>query len=322
MSRSPSPIAFVLSGGGSLGAIQVGMLRALYERGIQPDLIVASSVGALNGAFVANRPQTAETADELAARWRATRRRLVFPVGWCDGLLGFLGARAHLVPDSALRQIVCRHVGPMRLEDFAVPLHVVAVDVVTGEEILLSTGSAVEAVMASAAIPAVLPPVAWQDRVLMDGAIANNTPISHAIRLGARTLYVLPAGHACALERPPQTALGMALHALSLLTHSRLIADIELHRDSAKLVVLPPPCPLSIAPIDFTHTDELIECALDDTREFLDGGAAERPPISMRMHRHARSSTVVPWRARLRARHAIRRTTVAGHRAGGVEDDS
>jgi NTE family protein len=57
--------------------------------------------------------------------------------------------------------------------------------------------------------------VAWQDRVLMDGAIANNTPISHAIRLGARTLYVLPAGHACALERPPQTALGMALHALS-----------------------------------------------------------------------------------------------------------
>src|SRR5262245_10034802 len=142
MSRSPSPVAFVLSGGGSLGAIQVGMLRALYAHAIQPDLIVATSAGALNGACVAHRPQTAETADELAARWRAARRGLVFPVGWYEGLLGFLGVRAHLVPDSGLREIVCKQIGPLRLEDLAIPLHVVAVDVVTGEEVLLSSGSA------------------------------------------------------------------------------------------------------------------------------------------------------------------------------------
>jgi NTE family protein len=118
--------------------------------------------------------------------------------------------------------------------------------------------------------------------------VANNTPISHAIQLGARETYVLPAGHACALEEASASALGMALHALSLLAHSRLIADIELHRDRAKLVVTPPPCPLSIQPIDFTHADELIDRSLADGRRFPDGGGAERPPIRMRMHRHKR----------------------------------
>lgn len=289
--RSPSPVAFVLSGGGSLGAIQVGMLRALYKRGIKPDLIVATSVGAINGAFIAGRPQTLETVDELAENWLEVRRGQVFPVGLFGGLLGFLGARSHLVRDSGLRALVARQAGTERLEALPIPLYVVAVDVVTGEEVLLSTGSVVEAVMASAAIPAVLPSVAWGDRALMDGAVANNTPISHAIALGARAIYVLPAGHACALDRPPGTPLGMAVHALSLLTHSRLISDIELHRRGrAKLIVLPPPCPLSVTPIDFAHAAELIERSADEARAFLDEGGAERPPIRMRMHRHRQQS--------------------------------
>jgi NTE family protein len=105
------------------------------------------------------------------------------------------------------------------------------------------------------------------------------------VALGAREIYVLPTGHACALEQPPASALGMALHALSLLTHSRLIADVELHRHRAKLVVLAPPCPLAIQAIDFAHADELIARSLSDARKFLDGGGAERPPIRMRMRR-------------------------------------
>ena len=287
MASSPSPTAFVLSGGASLGAIQVGMLRALYEHGIEPDLIVATSVGAINGAFIATRPQTVDTAEELGEIWRHVRRSQVFPASPLSGLLGFLGTRPHLVPDSGLRRLVAEHLESRRLEDLPRPLHVVTVDVVTGEELLLSAGPLEEAVIASAAIPAVLPPVAWGSRKLMDGGVANNTPISHAIALGAREIYILPTGHACELERPPGSALGMALHALSLLTHSRLIADIELHRHAAKLVVLPPPCPLSIAPIDFAHATELIDRATRDTQAFLEAGRAELPPIRMRMHRHA-----------------------------------
>ena len=285
MSHSPQT-AFVLSGGASLGAIQVGMLAALYERGVVPDLIVGTSAGALNGAFIASRPQTIETADALADVWRGLRRGQVFPLNPLTGLLGFLGTRKNLVPDSALRRLVERHVQVDDLEDMPMPLHTVAVDAVTGEELRLSAGPTVDAVMASAAIPAVLPPVRWGERELMDGGVANNTPISHAIELGAEEIYVLPTGHACALEESPRGALAIALQALSLLTHRRLLDDIERLEAEAKLIVLPPPCPLSIQPIDFGHADALIERSYADACEFLDSGGEQRPPIHMRMHSH------------------------------------
>jgi NTE family protein len=270
MTRSVQPmVAFVLAGGASLGAIQVGILRALYERGVVPDVIVGTSAGALNGAFIASRPQTVRTADALAQVWRDLRRGQVFPLNPLTGLLGFLGARDHLVPDSGLRRLIARHVQCDQLEELAVPLHVVAVDAVTGEELRLSCGPLLDAVLASAAIPAVLPPVPWKGRTLMDGGVANNTPISHAVELGAQRIYVLPTGYACALEEPPGGALAVALHAISLLTQRRLIEDIERHQSDAHMIVLPPPCPLRIQPIDFGHADELIARALQDAREFL-----------------------------------------------------
>jgi NTE family protein len=288
MTRKKQPtVAFVLSGGASLGAIQVGMLRALYERGIRPDLIVGTSAGALNGAYIATRPQASATAECLALIWRELRRGQVFPVNPLTGLLGFLGARDHLVPESGLKRLIERYVECQELEELPIPLHVVAVDVVTGQELRLSRGAVLDAILASAAIPGVLQPVSWEDRALMDGGVANNTPISHAVELGAERIYVLPTGHACALTEPPRGALAMALHAISLLTHRRLIDDIERHRDDAHLIVMPPPCPLDIQPIDFAHADELIDVALEDARDFLDSGGETRAPIRMRMHRHS-----------------------------------
>lgn len=200
MSSRSDGTAFVLSGGASLGACQVGMLHALYERGIVPDVIVGTSGGAINGAFIASRPQTVQTARELAAIWRGLRRGQIFPLNFLLGLLGFMGALDHLVPGSSLRKLVAEHDHGQHLEEMPIEFHVVAVDVLTGEELPLSTGPALDAVMASAAIPAVLPPVEWR-RQLMDGGVANNTPISHAVAPGAREIYVLPTGHACALEQ-------------------------------------------------------------------------------------------------------------------------
>src|SRR5215207_9400488 len=278
MERNDQPaVAFVLSGGASLGAVQVGMLRALYEREITPDLIVGTSAGALNGAFIASRPQTTATADALADIWRGLRRGQVFPI---NPLTGLLGSRDHLVPDSGLRRLVSRHVERELLEELPIPLHVVAVDVLSGQEVRLSSGAVVDAVLASAAIPGVLAPVEWRNHVLMDGGVANNTPISHAVELGAERVYVLPTGHACALDEPPEGALGMALHAISLLTHRRLVDDIERHREEADLIVLPPPCPLDIQPIDFGHAGELIDCALLDAREFLDSEVRTGEPAT------------------------------------------
>jgi NTE family protein len=252
--------AFVLSGGAALGAIQVGMLRALYERGIEPDLIVGTSVGALNGAYIASRPPLPETADRLAEIWRGLGRGQVFPLNPLTGFLGFFGARRHLVPDGALREL---------LEQAPVSFHVIATDVLSGGELRLSRGNALEAVMASAAIPGVFPPVDWGHRRLMDGGVSNNAPVSHALELGAERVYVLPTGNACDLEEPPRGALGMLLHAMSLLVMRRLQVEVELLRDRAELIVLPPPCPLGVSPIDFGHSEELIRRGLDGGREHL-----------------------------------------------------
>src|SRR4051812_25881229 len=184
-------VAFVLSGDASLGSIQVGMLRALADRGIRPDVIVATSVGAVNGAFLASRPFTPETVDDLAELWLGMSRARVFPVEPISGLLGFLGARKNLVPATPLRRLISGNVHFDRLEDLPVPLHVIACDILNGREVPLSEGPLVDAVMASAAIPGVFPPIDWDGLMLVDGGVVNNTPITHALELGSDHIYVL-----------------------------------------------------------------------------------------------------------------------------------
>ena len=270
--RSVSPrnrVAFVLSGGASLGAIQVGMLRALIEQTVQPDFIVATSVGALNGAFIASRGATAETVDELAALWRGVRRGQVFPLEPLTGLLGFLGARRNLVPGRALRRLVVRNISEERLEDLPIPLHVVACDVLSGQERLLSAGPLAEAVLASAAIPGVLPAVEWEGRLLVDGGVVNNTPLSQAIALGARQIYVLSTSGPCALAAPPRGALAMLVHATGLMVAQRFTAEVAALPGGIDVVVLPPPCPIDVQPMDFGHADELMARAEGDARAFL-----------------------------------------------------
>jgi NTE family protein len=183
--------AFVLAGGGSMGAMQVGMLRGLYERGVAPDLLVGTSAGALNAAFIASRPQTVVTAEELAHVWRGLHREDIFPINPRLVIGGLANQRDHLVPNRGLRRLAARHLQIERLEHASVPLHLVAFDLLSGREVRLSDGPALDAVLAAAAIPGVLPPVRQGDRLLVDGGVVNNTPISHAVELGAERIYVL-----------------------------------------------------------------------------------------------------------------------------------
>ncbi|CPZ14566.1 Hypothetical patatin-like protein [Mycobacteroides abscessus] len=168
--------AFVLSGGASLGSIQVGMLLALAEAGIAPDLIVGTSVGALNGGWISSRPDI-DGINGLADLWRSLSRKDVFPTNLSVGFLGFIGQRQSLVSDSGLRRLLKEHLLFRRLEDAPIPLHVVATDVLTGKDVLLSGGDPIDAIAASAAVPAVLPPVRIDGRDLMDGGGAT-TPRS------------------------------------------------------------------------------------------------------------------------------------------------
>jgi len=269
--------AFVLSGGGSLGAVQVGMLRALAERHIAPDLLVGTSAGALNAVFVAAHGTSPASLDLLAATWVALRRDDVFPLRAPRMVLALAGARDALCADSGLERLVRRHVGFARLEDAPIPVHIVTTDLLTGEEVLLSEGDPVSAVLASSAIPAVLPPVRRDGRTLVDGGLADNAAISQAVALGADRVYVLPTGYACALPTPPTRPLAVAVQALSLLVQRRLVSDVALYADRVDLVVLPPLCPLRIAATDFRHAAELCRRAHASSAGWLDSGAAYRP---------------------------------------------
>lgn len=278
--------AFVLSGGASLGSIQVGMLLALAEAGITPDLIVGTSVGAVNGGWVAARPDVAGIG-ALADVWRSLSRNDVFPTRPIIGLLGFLGVRSSLVPDTGLRRLLTDHLEFSRLEDAPIPLHVVATDVLSGQDALLSSGDAVDAIVASAAIPAVFPPVKIDGRDLFDGGVVNNTPLSHAVALGADVIWVLPTGYACALRESPRGALAMALHAVTLTVNQRLAVEVAHFEEAVDLRVIPPLCPIAISPIDFSHSGSLIERSHAATREWL----SSRHPVTgqaalLEPHRH------------------------------------
>jgi NTE family protein len=278
--------AFVLAGGGSLGAVEAGMLEALFEAGVEPDLVVGSSAGAINAAFLAGAPDL-DGVRGLQEVWRRLRRGDVFPLSPLAGLLGFLSLRNHLVDPGPLAALIGRHLGYRHLEEAPLPIHVVATDIGTGLEAVLSSGPAITALLASTAIPGVFPPVAWQGRHLSDGCIANNTPISVAAGLGVERVIVLPAGYACEMHEPPASALGLALHGLSLLIARQLAVDVARFAPALALRVVPPLCPLATQPFDFSQAAALIERAATAARAWLAAGGLDREGLPPELPPHA-----------------------------------
>lgn len=269
--------AFVLSGGGSLGAVQVGMLAALEEHGFEPDLLIGTSAGALNAAYIATHGYDAQTIADLGDIWRGLRRNRVFPLDPTRSLLAVTGRRPSLCSMRPLRRLVEGHLPIRNLEDAHLPVHVIATDALSGEEVVISDGDAASAVLASAAIPGVFRPVHRSGRVLIDGGVANNTAVSQAAQLGADRVVIVPAGFACALSEPPSTPLGAAAHALTLLLEQRLVVEVANLADSIDIVVAPPLCPLTVTAIDFTHADELIDRAHVATGRWLASGSHRLP---------------------------------------------
>jgi NTE family protein len=178
-----------------------------------------------------------------------------------------------------LRRLVKRYVTADRIEDADVPLHVVTADVLTGEEVLLSSGPLVEAVLASASIPGVFPPVEWEGRLLTDGGVVNNAPISHAVELGADRVIVLPAMGPRRLTEAPRGALAAGIQAVSRALARRLEQDIALYSRYVELTVLPAPMLEGVLPTDFSHADELIHHAIWAARGELRRASRGRTPL-------------------------------------------
>ncbi len=261
--------AFVFAGGGSLGAIQVGMLKALSENAIRPDLLVGSSVGAINAAYFAADPSS-HGISKLEEIWRSLHRDDVFHFSWVSGIKGILGKRNHLFDEKAFERFLAERLPYQEFHEAALPIHIIASDFVSGEEAILSQGKMLSALQASAAIPGVFPPVEIDGRYLIDGGVANHTPVSTAIRLGATRLIVLPTGFTCAPSMPPTGALNIALHALNLIIARQLLQDLEAHKEQAEIFVVPPLCPQKTHPLDFHSAGLLIDEGYTLTRQWLE----------------------------------------------------
>jgi len=278
--------AFVFAGGGSFGAIQVGMMQALAAHGVTADLVVGSSVGAMNGAYYAGAP-TLEGVKKLAEIWRGLTRQDVFPVS-LRSFASFLWRRDFLISHDGVRKLVEYHLPYKKLEEAIVPIHIVTTDIVTGETVVLSEGSAAEAIVASTAIPGAFAPVEHNNRFLADGAISSNTPIRVAIDKGAERLIIMPTGFACAGQEPPVGAVATALHALTLLIARQMTVELQYLESTVDYCVVPPLCPLVGSPYDFTRTDDHIARAIKSTEDWIADGGLEKGgiPSEMQPHQH------------------------------------
>jgi NTE family protein len=280
--------AFVFAGGGSFGALHVGMLQALVEHGVAADLVVGSSVGAINGAYFAGDP-TLDGVMRLGNVWKGIRRKDIFRVDWWTAA-SFLRRRDFLLSSVGLRSLLDRHLPYRRLEDAKIPVHVVATDLLSGSAVVLSRGSAADAIVASSAIPAAFAPVLIGGHYLVDGAITSNTPVRAAVALGAQRLVVLPTGFACALQDPPRGAIANALHALTLLIARQLVSELEALDNSIEFAILPTPCPRTGSAYDFSNTVQQIATGLEMARQWIAEGGLDRReiPDALRAHNHAR----------------------------------
>lgn len=267
-------MAFVLGGGGVRGAVEVGMLEALLEAGVSPDLVVGSSIGAINGALVASDPSPA-VVDRLVRAWTSPQAQAVYGDSWTRQLRRLASTRTHLNSPEPLRHLLEEALGTdATFEDLAVPLRVVAANIERAAEHWFSSGPLIPAVLASASVPGLLPPTRIDGEHFIDGGIVNSIPIEVAVRAGARTVFVLQVGRVEEELEPPEHAVDTVKVAFEIARRHRFARDITLLPEGVALHVLPSGGAIDgdrklSAYRDMTRTRRRIERAYAATREYL-----------------------------------------------------
>lgn len=273
----PGPVGFVMSGGASLGSVQVGMLQALAAAGVRPDFVVGTSVGALNGAILAAHPEDA--VDRLTETWLEMQRSDVFPGNLLSSIWRLGRTRTHAVGTEGLERIAAR---ALEVEDFAdlrIPLGVVTVDLTAGMTAVIGSGPLVPALLASAAIPGVFPPVKIDGHLFVDGAMLADIAVPQARDFHpAATLVLLD----CMVPPPPgePESVTDVLAATSKLQYrAQLRAALGDAEREIAIVSMPAPSAGRVSPFDFSQTRQLIEESRQAGEAFLDSLVVQGPGL-------------------------------------------
>jgi NTE family protein len=264
----PHPVAFVLGGGGSLGAVEVGMLQALTERRVTPDLVIGTSVGSLNGAVIALNPEGA--ANRLSHAWARITRNQIFPGGLIGQARTLQHSRTHLFPNTGLAEVIADFIGPTTtFSDLALPFAAVTMDVATAAPHVIDSGPLLSALLASAAIPGIFPPVHHGGLTLYDGGVVANVPLRQAMDMGARSLVVLDCTFPGHLIPPPESFAETLLFTAMATMRCQVALEAPLVAEHIPVVYLPGPAACRCSPFKFDSTELLIEGAYEAALSFL-----------------------------------------------------
>jgi NTE family protein len=268
--RRRPEIAFVLGGGGNLGAIQVGHLQALAERGVVPDVVIGCSVGALNAAAVAGNPAREEI-DRLVALWATLTRNDVFPTSGrlSRGPWMFVRNGLSAYSNDGLRRVIDGWLRYRTFEDSAVPLWIVATSMQTGLEHWFHTGDVQRALLASTALPGFFPPVEIDGESFIDGGVVNNVPVSKAIELGAKHIFVLDVGNHIRERKAPQRPYEVLMHAVAIARAHRYRVDLDHVPEGVNIYPMPPIDTRGLRYDDFKQSRRLIDVAHRTAAAFL-----------------------------------------------------
>lgn len=230
--------AYVLGGGGVLGSSEVGMVRALAEHGIRPDVVLGTSIGALNGAFIAADPGI-EGAERLAAVWEAVVREGVFLDNPMRQAARVAKYRTHLLSNAPLRHVIDRYLPVSRFEELEVAYQCVAACIEDSSGRWFTDGDLTDAVVASCSVPGLFPPVQIGGRHYLDGGLVHSIPVGRALALGASTIYVLQVGRVEQPLKVPTKPWEVATVAFEIARRHRFVHEMEMVPDDVDLHVLP-----------------------------------------------------------------------------------
>ena len=272
----PRPIAFAFSGGASLGSVQVGMLRALHKAGIRPDLIVGASVGALNGAVIAAHGFE-RGIELLETLWTELRRTDIFADGCLSKLLCLLQTGQSLFRHDRLANLIQEILRVHSFEELRLPLGVVTTELMSRHSALFTSGELQPALLASSAIPGLLPSVKIEGRRHVDGCLSANVPLKAAVQMGAASLVVLDAGNRRQSSQPPRCLADQLLGKVFTALRQQVLVDAPLVAQQLPVVYLPAPALPHHSLFDFAGGTELIEQTAAHVTHFLATAAVPTP---------------------------------------------